>query len=129
MKRLIAILLFVCYLIPCFGCSATVHYCGGKVTSISVLSASQSNCKCGKRPMKHGCCKDKTIIVKASDRQNAAKQNTFSAIKIIKYVPHAFVEYSSCLSIGVDSKTARFTYPPPLQRKVPLFLLNSTLLI
>jgi hypothetical protein len=62
MKRVLSTLLLVCYLFPCLGFTVSTHYCGKKLTSITILPSGVHNCPCGKKSMKKACCKDRIAI-------------------------------------------------------------------
>ena len=129
MKRPITILLLVCYLIPCFGVSVSIHYCGGKVASISVLPDSTPKCACGKRMMKSGCCKDKTVQIKTTGEQTIAKQAPTLATKNSISVSQFFIVKTAFFHKGFIAVSVPFAHPPPLHRGIPTFLSNRVLLI
>lgn len=125
MRRIVAILLFACYLIPCLGLSVSTHYCGGKVTSVSVLSTKNTHCLCGKRAMKKGCCKDKVILVKTSQEQNIQKSIVYSSFKFSNFsVIKASIFKSPFLSSQLMGHILAWTDPPPGLSPGNLYLLN-----
>ena len=129
MKKLLVVFLLCCYLIPCFGVSVSVHYCGGKVASISILPNSPPKCACGKRMMKRGCCKDKTVQFKATGEQTIAKQAPTLTPKNSSSVPQYFIVKTAFFYKGVIAVNVPFAHPPPLHRGIPVFLSNRVLLI
>ena len=129
MKRLTVILLLFCYMIPAVGLSVTVHYCGGKFTSISVLASDNPKCACGKKAIKKHCCKDETTIFKIKDTQNLSKTLTPSFSQKFLFLPHSFqVNNHRFPEVSLVS-TIPFLHPPPLQKSRSLFLLHGVFLI
>lgn len=129
MKRITIILLLICYLIPSIGLSVTTHYCGGKLASISILNIKSPTCRCGKKPMKKGCCKDKATILKIKDTQQFSKQVSLSASKTFTFQPLYSVLTDLNSSITTYKLNIPFAHPPPLQKSEPLYLLNRVFLI
>jgi hypothetical protein len=126
MRRIITIMLLVCYLLPCLGMSVSTHYCGGKVTSVSVISSKNTQCPCGKRVMKKGCCKDKVNFVKFSQEQNIQKGFSFSFTKSAYLSFSMTLPYSSSFwSNVIVDHTLAWTDPPPGFYIRNLYLLNQ----
>jgi hypothetical protein len=67
MKRITAIFFLLTFLMANTGMAVTVHYCGGKLSSINFFPLDGHYCKCGKKAMKKDCCKDKTTFLKMKD--------------------------------------------------------------
>ena len=129
MKRIIAILLFACYLMPCMGLSVSAHYCGGKIASFSILSTKHAKCPCNKKTMKKGCCHDKISMLKIAEHQKVPVSISHPPIKIDKSAVFAFVPYKMCFNSNYIERHIPVVHPPPLQRDIALFLFHRTLLI
>lgn len=99
MKRFKVILLLLLYILPAIGANVFVHYCGGKISSISIASAHADSCGCDGKKMKKDCCKDETISFQIDDEQIQLKQDF--------------------------NTTAKFTYSPTLLLQ-PLLLPNHS---
>ena len=56
MKRIVAILLILAYTLPAISMNVSMHYCGGKLASISFFSDNEDGCVCGVKKMKRNCC-------------------------------------------------------------------------
>ena len=76
MKKAAAISLLFLFLFTNSGIAVNVHWCRGKITSVKFFENDKYGCKCGKKAMKRGCCKDKSVILKAP--LDPAKTNQFS---------------------------------------------------
>lgn len=77
MKRITAIFFLLTFLLANTGMAVTVHYCGGKLSSINFFSLDNHPCKCGKKAMKKDCCKDKTTFLKMKDDLVKTNLTTF----------------------------------------------------
>lgn len=126
MRRIVAIILLICYLIPCVGMSVNTHYCGGRVTSVSIISSKSNQCPCGKRMMKKGCCKDKVTFVKLPQEQNIQKGFAYSFAKALNLLFGKTFTYTSSFwpSIVADF-IPKWTDPPPGFHIRNIYLLNQ----
>ena len=128
MKKATAILLLFLFLFTNSGMAVNVHWCKGKITSIKFFEDDEHGCKCGKKPMKRNCCKDKTVVFKA--KIDPAKVNQFS-FKI--YLPKIELAPSLLTEITATAKPQHFTpdfyHPPPFKPKTPIYLLDRVIRI
>ncbi|MDZ4759059.1 MAG: hypothetical protein SGJ10_13100 [Bacteroidota bacterium] len=130
MRKIFAILLLFCYLIPAIGLSVSVHYCGGRLASFSIIGTDEAKCPCGDMPMKKDCCKDKTASFKIKDTQRNSKQIIVIVYKGFKQLPIAStplygINYTSIFS----EQEIQFDHPPPLLNEQAIYLLNQVFLI
>jgi len=128
MKKIGVIILLFCYLMPAIGLSVTQHYCGGKLVSVSVFSASSPKCSCGKKLMKKDCCEDKIIVLKLKDTQNFAKKVVGNFSQTFKLITQCFPIYNGPAVTLSFEKHLPFSHPP-LQKSESLYLLNQVFLI
>jgi len=129
MKKITALLLMISYLIPVIGLSVKQHYCGGELTSISILFSDSHSCSCVKKPMKKDCCKNKTTILKLTDTQNFTKKVAINFSKNFKFlVPFFPVYHSHYADVSFEKHLPFAIYPPP-QKSEALYLLNRVFLI
>lgn len=122
MKKAIVILLLFFYLIPAIGVSISVHYCCGKLASVSLTYDQVGNCACGKKALKRKCCKTKNTIVKLKDVQKNSSQIILKSFKELKGQPalcsKQLLAYQNPTLFLADN-----VYPPPLsQTGKPLYL-------
>ncbi len=68
MKRVFVLLLTLFYLMFTSGMTISAHYCGGKLTSVSLLRLGKEKCPCGSKKMKKDCCKTKSCTFKINNR-------------------------------------------------------------
>ena len=124
MKRLIIIMVLICYLIPSFGLSVTSHYCGGKLKSVSLLFSKTLNC-CGTKKMKPGCCKDKVCTFKINDPSQSVSSSTIIPNKV-ELLHSLFCTVTPlALNSHIISKPLPFyNHYPPLGSRQPLYLSN-----
>ena len=129
LKKIAAILLLCCYLIPAMGLSVKQHYCGGKLASVSIVFFDKPSCPCGKKPMKKDCCKDKTVVLKLKDNQNLAKSIVPNFSQSFKLLIGIFPEYEYHFEGVAVKRHLHFAHPPPLQKSEALYLRNQVFLI
>ena len=117
------------YLIPTFGVNVTVHYCCGKIASVSFGSSTQKLCACGSKKMKKNCCQNKKLSFSVKNDQLKSQVVAFASPKSIGVHdvlshPQPFENriYSLCLEED-------FIHPPPDNLKQSLYILNKTIRI
>ncbi len=127
MRKILAILFSAFYLSFSVGLMFNLHYCGGKLKTVS-LSVNHKDC-CKSQKGKAKCCNNKTLICKISDNQEAlshtvlptppVKDLVFQKFYVSNEFPIFFqLEHQSFLS---DS--------PPGISKNPSYLLNRVIRI
>ena len=128
MKRITAIFLLLTFLTANTGMAVTVHYCGGKLSSINFFPLDGHYCKCGKKAMKKDCCKDKTTFLKMKDDLVKTNLTAFkiSTSKLILSLPKAieFVPTAQTQLVVLS-----LYHPPPFKPTSPTYLLDRVLLI
>ena len=123
MKKITVILLMFLYLIPAIGVTVSAHYCGGKVTSVSLNPFdTKHKCPCGSRKMPKNCCKDETTTIKLADEQQKTQQISCNVVKFTDFQPAiptnlTFDNHTPLLSTEFD----RSTHPPD-DLKHPLYI-------
>ena len=68
MKKFLTLLMLMIYLLGTTGVVLSKHFCGSKVSHISLLGKKKP-CKCGKVKMPKSCCKDTSVKLSADDNQ------------------------------------------------------------
>lgn len=123
MKKATVLLLLVFYLIPTIGMTVSAHFCGGKLTSVSMQLLGNEKCPCGSKKMKKDCCKTNTIKIIHEQQQ----------------APHLSIDFSKLFSVHhaiIQTETNSFFFSiveaefykhhsPALLLKQPLYLINS----
>ena len=71
MKKTLIILFCFFYFLSSVGVALNLHYCGGKLKSISFFHQNEKNC-CGKKMKSKNCCKEKLIVYKVKGNQDAS---------------------------------------------------------
>lgn len=130
MKQAASILLLTLYTFLNLGLVVNTHYCGGKITSISLSNTIEKNCGiCGKKQMDKKCCQDTQTQLSVDDNQiNSHVQFNFLDYS---YIFPPVINYNIQVNEYVfnDENSGRF-YPfetgPP---KTPLFIKNCALII
>jgi hypothetical protein len=115
----------------CFntGLAVSLHYCGGKVSSISI-GAKSKKCACGKKKMAKSCCKDKTATLSIDDDQYSSPINFTVPDNASLLIAQNFYRFSEqAVKATVNSNSTRFyvfKHGPP---KIPIYIQVRSLLI
>ena len=121
MKRLFALILSFSFIAASSGASVNIHYCRGKVSSVSWSILPTPSCKCGKKTMK-GCCKTETRLVKLTDN---AKQPEFTAAHSMPVVEVApVITFFVPQPLVTDLTVTTFSVSPPGSERISVFLRN-----
>lgn len=64
MRKFVCIILIFVYPLLTSGVVLQLHYCGGKLSSVSLALSDAHSCSCGSKSMKKGCCKNESLHVK-----------------------------------------------------------------
>lgn len=125
MKKITVILLLMCYLIPSIGMTVSAHYCGGKLASVSLQLLGTEKCKCGSKKMKKDCCKTTTCTIQIKSDQQPTPQLEVDFSKTFSVQPAIVQTNITTVFSATVEKDFYQHYPPPLQLKQPLYLLNG----
>ncbi len=127
MKKFKAILLLFLFVITNSGMAISIHWCGGKLSSVDFFSCSKNKCACGKKAMKPGCCKDKKVQFKVKD--DLVKSNTV----VFKVSPPMLAisaqQFTIVPKVCFQYSAIDFYHPPPFKPKAPIYLLDRVFLI
>ena len=128
MNRITAILLVFVFMISQSGMAVTVHTCRGKISSIKLFSTNKHGCCCGKKPMKAGCCKDKTTILKLKNDLVKVSPIAFKQSLPDKIIIAFFQKRNFSLKTRTVF-TNSFYKPPPFSPKAPIYIMDGVFLI
>ena len=106
------------------GIAVNLHYCRGKFSSIQFFANGTGACKCGKKTMKAGCCKNVTTIIKAVD--DLDKANSITVPLQIENLNFTLPLLKVKLDYPpIQLQFANFYHPPPPKKSCPIFLLDG----
>ncbi len=128
MKKLTGIFLLLLFLISNSGVAVSLHWCGGKLASVDVFVNGEHKCKCGKKPMKSNCCKDKTVHLKASNELSKPDPFAFK-ISTPKFVFALPIQKVVLRSASYLFALSDFNQPLVFKPKIPIYLLDRVFLI
>ena len=127
MRKLIIIFLCAFYLMVSLGITLSLHYCGGKLKSVSLFSNNEEGC-CGSKKKSKGCCKNKTTVIKVKDSHQLNKVAKIN-VTYITFVNVAYTQVSFNFSCFSKAYTASNYYEPPVLYDNPLYLKHRVLII
>ena len=118
LKKSTVLFLAFLLLVSNIGFAFDVHYCGGKIASISLnttASASPEKSCCVKKEKKSSCCKDKVVHLEKKSDNATFKffffQLAFPAV-IQEYMPIAFLSIPNFKSNQIISYYSDANSPP-----------------
>lgn len=106
MKKLIVILLLICYGLSSFGMTLHVHYCCGKIDKVKLAPVKEDKCPVDKKAKKKGCCDDRQVDLKI---KTDYKNETSTLLK--------FRSFNDLLFFGYDFSSA----VPGAARDIPTY--------
>lgn len=127
MKKTVIILLAAFYLIIASGVTFNLHYCGGKLKTVSLFSNNEEGC-CGSKKKSKGCCKDKTTLIKVEDSHQLSHIAKVNSANIISLATLS-VQLLFNLESGSDAEPTPNYHSPPVLYDNPLYLKNQVFLI
>lgn len=132
MKKSFSILLItVLYLFVSSGVCFSLHYCGGKLKSLSLMSDNtEEGCCCGAKKKRKGCCEEKTVFIKVKDIHKSVNllKAPDSTEKNLFYAAVYFLNLNYSTAI-LNSSRPSYHKPPPLISSTPLYLSYRVLLV
>lgn len=110
------------YLIPAIGFTVTAHYCGGKITSVSLKLIDTHKCPCGKKAMKKDCCKDEAKTFKLKGEQLKASLLSFNLTTATDLQPIISDNVTFFYQSSLVQSDFTFGSHPPDDLKHPLYI-------
>lgn len=128
MKKGTSILLLFLFLFTNSGMALSIHWCGGKISSVKFLGNNAHGCRCGKKAMKEGCCKDKTVTLKAN--AELAKVSSLAFKCSVMKVEFEKIRISELKLFAQSLISSSDNYHPPLFKpREPIYLSDRVLRI
>ena len=123
MKKLFALILSIIYLTASSGVVLNLHYCMGKLSSVSVQNLKGDLCKCGMKAKNNTCCHSELKVVKLNNIHKETLAN-FSFNIPAAVVPHniSLIDISKTYSSDIQSS---LTNGPPLKLASKIYLQNQ----
>jgi hypothetical protein len=116
------------YLLSSISSTINLHFCGGKIKSISIFSSAKKCC-CGFKKKNKGCCENKTIVLKIDSKQYLSKISKVQSVKIISIPFISILENESVFKVLKKIDIAEIYQPPPLFCSTSIFIKNRVLII
>jgi hypothetical protein len=126
MKRIVSIIILVLYIIPVIGINLSLHYCGGKITSVSFNAKNKGSCSCKSQVMKKGCCQNKEISIKQTSDQDKAPECYLSQVNLIHFLDYLSSAFSFLyFQPSFISNQLYCSHHPPDNVKHTLYIINQ----
>jgi len=126
MKKFLIFSLLLVYTTFASGINLQLHYCQGKLKSISLFEKEKNCCK--SKIKKKKCCDNKTSFFKVSDKHSSNASLTVAPCKV-KTSPAIFISQTFKLYASVQGSCITDYHAPPVSYDPPLYLKNRVLII
>ena len=111
MKKIVTILVLVCYSIASFGVSVNYFYCGSKLETVSfIVEKKCSKCKCDANK---GCCKTQKKIVKLKTDQKSNSSQVYQFDAPISTTTIHYCNYVFANAVEGSIEKQFYQLPPP----------------
>ncbi len=129
MKKILTLLLLMIYLLGTTGVVLSKHFCGSKISHISLLG-NKKPCKCGKVKMPKSCCKDTSVKLSTDDNQRLSHFNYNTELQsgVIGWLPLA-IQISFAPRAYAQLSTKPYYICKKGPPKTPIYLSIHSLLI
>ena len=123
MKKFLALILSVIYLTASSGVILHVHYCKGKLSSVTVQNLKDNLCKCGMKAEKSTCCHSEIKIVKLNNVHKESVANyTFNFPLAVVSNSISLIDLSKTYSSDIQKS---LTSGPNLNLSYKIYLQNQ----
>ncbi len=126
MKKAIASIAVLCYLVVTCGVIVNAHYCMDRLASIHLFETKASVCgQCGMDiHQSDGCCRDEISVIKLDQDQNKIPVLAFElpSLNITAVIPSAFISASF---YNIDEQRHFHNHSPPLLSAQDTYLQNN----
>lgn len=126
MKKILALMLLVCYFAVTSGVVINFHYCMNRLASTELFALEGKQCeKCGMSMHKsHGCCHDEVKVVKMKGDQKVTPAVSFElpSLDILVQFPSDFIATSF---YNVPLQQQHHNHSPPLLTEQDTYLQNN----
>ena len=127
MKKFLVFTLLLVYTTFASGINLQLHYCQGKLKSISFNKEKENDC-CGSKIKKKNCCNNKASFFKVNDKHSSNASLTVASCKG-KISQAIFVLQDFKLYVSVKGSCISHYHAPPVIYDSPLYLKNRVLII
>lgn len=128
MQKIITYIFILFYFLLSIGITADVHFCNGKIHSISITKVPVKSC-CGIKEKDCGCCDDINIVFQKTDDEkiNSIDKIQITSIVIVSDISPVFKTSKSFVPRTV--KNPKYYFPPPNSSYPSINIRNCTFLI
>ncbi len=128
MKKSFIILFSFFYLTITSGITMNLHYCGGKLKTVSFFNKDVEKGCCGSKKKSKGCCKDKKSFHKVKGNQKSSSSVTLKHNSFELYIALIPTQTSYPHNGVIENTTVNYHAPPVIYDN-PLYLKHRVLLI
>lgn len=135
MKKVLAFILSLVYLVATNGVGMNLRYCCDKLTDVElsfVAASTPGATTCAMQPVYRGknCCKDIHEQLKITQSQDLSHDVTIAPIHSFVFVVPRFSEIPRPYYTSIPNNQGNFSsHAPPLRETIPVYLKNCSFLI
>ena len=128
MRNLITYIFIFVYFVLSIGITANVHFCCGRVHSVSFYQGHNVNSCCGKLITKKGCCENAKVTIKLSSVEKI-QAVALTPLIFETIAPEADRHYFLVAPKIIEKKVIPRIFPPPNTSYPSIFCKNCILII
>lgn len=114
MKKILHIILVLCYTVSVTGMYVDLHFCSGDLAELTINYNYNDGCCCGDEEETTSCCSDENIYFKVSDNQKSSSQKIPGCFPLKTINPQVLnVSLAAFKSVGFSKFLERINIPPP----------------
>lgn len=129
MRKIITYCFILFYFLLSIGITADVHFCDGKIHSVSIGKMPIKSC-CGIKEKNCGCCKDVNIVFQKTADEKITVNNKIQISSIIIVSDYlSVIEFSKSFIVRDFNKQPQHFFPPPNSSYPSVNIKNCTFII
>ena len=128
MKKALILFLVVFYFFLSMKLTANIHYCCGKIHTITLVGFEEHDACCGSKVMKKNCCKDVQVSLKKTTDDQRTQSIAYTFVHFSDF-PQTFPQEISTEKLLVPSIIKPTVTEPPPEVFPSIFLKNCVFII
>lgn len=123
MKRAGILFFSIFYFVVASGFSLSLHYCAGKLKSVSLFQNMDGGC-CGSTKKSMDCCKDRSLVYKVSDKHQASAKILIPVVSAQSLIAAQDTPDLRIQCVAPEATLLPVSHAPPFPNPEPVYLLH-----
>ncbi len=128
MKKALILFLVVFYFLLSMKLTANIHYCCGKIHTITLIGFEEHKACCGGKVMKKNCCKDVQVTLKKTTDDQQTEPIAFAFAQLID-LPQLIDHEIRTEKLLIPTSIKPTAKEPPPDSFPPIFIKNCVFII